>query len=130
MRAYCDVVYCEEIAMLSGKKVRLCEMDAVTSCCNSCRLSICKGGRQRQPALNALNCYQMKGLLELIEQSSKLKQEVEVEDLKNEVSELKNEVTDLNDGVNMELRDVNKGLQAEIKELKDKQGNSMSMMTE
>jgi cell division protein FtsB len=72
----------------------------------------------------------MKGLLELIEQSSKLKQEVEVEDLKNEVSELKNEVTDLNDGVNMELRDVNKGLQAEIKELKDKQGNSMSMMTE
>jgi septal ring factor EnvC (AmiA/AmiB activator) len=125
MRAYCDVVYCEEIAMLSGKKVRLCEMDAVTSCCNSCRLSICKGGRQRQPALNALNCYQMKGLLELIEQSSKLKQEVE--DLKNEVSELKNEVTDLND-VNMELRDVNKGLKAEIKELKDKQGKSM--MTE
>jgi hypothetical protein len=38
-------------------------------------------------------------------------------------------VTDLND-VNMELRDVNKGLKAEIKELKDKQGKSMSMMTE
>jgi hypothetical protein len=34
-------------------------------------------------------------------------------------------VTDLKDGVNMELRDVNKGLQAEIKELKDKQGKSM-----
>ena len=111
---FCDVVYCED-CNADWKKVRLCD-GCGKSCCNSCRLSICKGEGSDSCA-ECIKLLPKEGLLELIEQSSKLKQEVE--DLKNEVSELKNEVTDLND-VNMELRDVNKELQDEIKELKNK----------
>ncbi len=111
---HCGVSYCR-----SHNNIGDYEEDEVSRCghcyksyCMECRFDICKKGSDIcADCIKLLHPEAIEGIMEdLFNENRALKLEVE------EMEQLKIE--------NRELRDVNKELQAEIKELKDKQGEA------
>jgi hypothetical protein len=114
--SHCGVSYCRnhnnEIGDYEEDEVIRCD-HCYKSYCMECRFDICKEGNDIcTDCIKLLHSEAFAIIMEdLFNENRALKLEIE------EVEQLKIE--------NRELRDVNKELQAEIKELKDKQGKSM-----